>query len=104
MNKILILTATESKEDNARRIAKLLVQTKMAACISLKRISSIYSWDGNIEEANEIEIVIKSKPELLEQIIKTLKKEISYEIPQILYGFMESEKGYHDWCKNYLEI
>ena len=59
---ILVIIATESSKTNAVRMAKLLIKEKIAACVSVKQIYSVYEWDDDIQETKEFEITIKSKP------------------------------------------
>ena len=58
---VLVIITTESSNANALRMAKLLIQNKLAACVSIKQIFSTYRWDDDIEETKEFEITIKSK-------------------------------------------
>lgn len=102
MKKLLILKATESSKQNAEKIAKLLVKRKIAACVSLQEIISIYSWEDEINKENEIEIVVKSKPEKLKILIQFLKKELSYDTPQLIYQIYESDLDYFKWVNNYV--
>ena len=97
MKQILLLIATEHNKKAAKKIAKLIVRKKLAACVSLKDINSIYEWEGKIEEVNEVEIIIKSKPELKNALIVFLQKMLSYEVPQIIYKKFNSEKKYINW-------
>ena len=97
MCEVLILITTISNKKIAKNIAKSLVKKKLAACVSLKNIYSIYEWEGKIEEANEVEITIKSRPELKDDLINILKKLTSYDVPQILYKKFNSEKKYINW-------
>ena len=97
MKQVLLLITTESNKKLAKRIAKLLLKKKLAACVSLKDIYSIYEWEGKIEEVNEVEITIKSKPELKKSLIVFLQKMTSYDVPQILYKKFNSEKKYMNW-------
>ncbi len=97
MNKVLLLITTEKNKKAAKKIAKLLLKKKLAACVSLKDIYSIYEWQGKIEEINEVEITIKSKPELQNALILFLQKICSYEAPQIIYKKFNSEKKYINW-------
>ena len=53
MRQVLLLITTESNEKKARNIAKLLLQKKLAACVSIKHIFSIYQWEEDIEENNK---------------------------------------------------
>ena len=94
---VLILITTESSRINALRLAKLLIQNKLAACVSIKQIFSIYEWDGAIEETKEFEITIKSKPEFKKNLIDFLHKNSTYEVPQIIYKKYHTEMKYYDW-------
>ena len=97
MKQVLILMTTEADKKAAKKIAKLLLKKKLAACVSLKDIHSIYEWEGKIEEVNEVEITIKSKPELKNALILFLQKRLSYSIPQIIYKKFYSEEKYINW-------
>ena len=91
------MITTESSRANALRIAKLLIKNKLAACVSIKQIFSIYMWDDDIEETKEFEITIKSKPEFKDNLIGLLNKISTYDIPQIIYKKYYSEMKYYDW-------
>ena len=97
MNQILLLITTESNKEKAKEIAKLLIKRKLAACVSLKDIYSIYEWEGKIEEIFEVEITIKSKPKLKNDLIVFLQKKSSYDIPQIIFKKFNSENKYINW-------
>tara|TARA_A100001388_G_C28712237_1_gene471858 strand:+ start:473 stop:787 length:315 start_codon:yes stop_codon:yes gene_type:complete len=97
MKKILLLITTEKNKKAAKKIAKSLIKKNLAACVSLKDIHSIYEWEGKIEEDNEVEIIIKSKPEFKNALIFFLKNTNSYDVPQIIYKEFNSEKKYINW-------
>jgi len=88
---------TESNRANALRIAKLLIQNKLAACVSIKQIISIYEWNDDVEETKEFEISIKSKPEFKDKLIYFLNETSTYDIPQIIYREYHSDIKYYDW-------
>ena len=94
---VLVMITTESSKANALRMAKLLIQNKFAACVSIKQIFSIYKWDDDIEETKEFEITIKSKPEFRDDLIDFLHKISTYDIPQIIFNKYHSEMKYYDW-------
>ena len=97
---VLVMITTESSKTNALRMAKLLIKNKLAACVSIKQIFSIYEWDDDIEETKEFEITIKSKPEFKENLIDFLHKNSPYEVPQIIYKKYQTEMKYYDWLNN----
>ena len=91
------MLTTESDKKNALRVAKLLIHNKLAACVSIKQIFSIYEWDDDVEETKEFEITIKSKPEFKNNLINFLHKISTYDVPQIIYKKYHSEMKYFDW-------
>ena len=91
------MTTTESSRTNALRIAKLLIQNKLAACVSIKQIFSIYEWDDDIEETKEFEITIKSKPEFKDSLVDFLHEISTYDVPQIIYKKFNSDIKYYVW-------
>ena len=91
------MITTESSRENALRMAKLLIQNKLAACVSIKQIFSIYEWDDDIEETKEFEITIKSKPEFKDYLVEFLNEISTYDVPQIIYHEFYSEMKYYDW-------
>jgi len=94
---ILVIIATESSKTNAVRMAKLLIKEKIAACVSIKQIFSVYEWDDDIQETKEFEIIIKSKPEFKDDLIDFLHKISTYDVPQIIYKKYHAEIKYYDW-------
>ena len=98
------MITTESSKTNALRLAKLLIQKKLAACVSMKQISSIYEWNDDIEETKEIEITIKSKPELKDDLIEFLHQISTYDIPQIIYKKYHSEMKFYEWLNKNIEL
>ena len=94
---VLVLVTTESNKKNALRVAKLLIQNKLAACVSIKQIFSIYMWDDDIEETKEFEITIKSKLEFKDRLIDFVNKNSTYDVPQIIYKKYHAEMKYYDW-------
>jgi len=93
------MITTEQNKKNALRIARLLIQNKLAACVSIKQIFSIYEWDDDIEETKEFEITIKSKVEFKDNLIDFLHQVSTYDVPQIIYKKYNSEMKYYDWLK-----
>ena len=91
------MITTESNKKNALRVAKLLIQNKLAACVSLKQIFSIYEWDDDIAETKEFEITIKSKPEFKDSLVGFIYEISSYDVPQIIYEEYHAENKYYDW-------
>jgi periplasmic divalent cation tolerance protein len=94
----LLVLSTFPDADTARRIARLLVEEKLAACVNLvPGIESIYRWQGAIETASEVLALIKStigKYQLLENRIRELHP---YEVPEIIS--LRIDSGHLDYLR-----
>ena len=99
MNKLLLLITTVPNQLIAEKIAKLLIKKKLAACVSIKEIKSIYKWQENIEQNKEFELNIKSIPKNLNELTDTIKENITYEVPELIYKKFDSEINYYKWVK-----
>ena len=79
----LIITTAADKE-SAREIAKQLVERRLAACVQMFPVESLYFWQGKINEDNETALFIKSKTALFEKIKTAIKENHKYEVPEII--------------------
>jgi len=80
----ILITTTAPDRDSAKAIAKLLVEKKLAACVQLFPIESIYTWKNEVCNEDEIMLFIKSKPALFDKIKAAIKENHSYEVPEII--------------------
>jgi periplasmic divalent cation tolerance protein len=81
---IQVVTTTEHQED-AERIARALVEERLAACVQVAGpITSIYRWRGQIETAREWQCCAKSRRELYDEIERAIRRLHPYEVPEIL--------------------
>ena len=88
---------TTEDEDEARRIGRTLVEEKLAACVNIHPICSIYRWQGEIQEEGETALLVKTRAELADEVIRRVKELHSYEVPCIVS--LPIEKGYLDYLK-----
>lgn len=102
MHIVIFITASNKKE--AKQIAKQLIKRKLAACVNITdRIESLFHWQGKIDQAKEILLIIKSRKEKLAKIIKTVKSLHSYEVPEIIaLPVIGGYKPYLNWINDSL--
>jgi periplasmic divalent cation tolerance protein len=83
-DKRIVLT-TASSEAEARKIARFIVEERLAACVNIvPHITSVYRWQDHVEEAAEWLLVIKTTLASFEKVQKTIAKLHSYEMPECL--------------------
>jgi periplasmic divalent cation tolerance protein len=97
-DKIVVLTTCDS-EDEAERIARVLVEKRVAACVNiLPNARSIYRWKGAIERAQEFVMLIKTRRDAFESLRAELSKIHSYEIPEIIaLPVVDGSEAYLGW-------
>jgi periplasmic divalent cation tolerance protein len=88
---------TAGDEDEAGRIGRTLVEEKLAACVNINPMKSIYRWEGKIREEGEVAMFVKTRAELVDKVIERVKELHSYEVPCIVS--LPIEKGYPDYLK-----
>src|SRR5437764_174578 len=83
-DKIVVLN-TCANEGDAERLARMLIDLRLAACVTVvPRSRSFYRWKGEVEAADECLLLIKSSRPLFERLRAELEKAHSYEIPEVL--------------------
>jgi periplasmic divalent cation tolerance protein len=102
-DKVVVLSTCASEEE-AEKLARLVVEQRLAACVSLvPRVRSYYRWKGAIESAEEFLLMIKSSRERLPELLSLLEKEHSYEVPEVLaLPVVEGSVNYLNWIETNL--
>lgn len=80
---IMIMTTTDSV-DEARSLARGLVEGRLAACVQALPITSHYSWEGALEESEEVLLLIKTAAGRYEAVEEFLNDKHSYDTPEIV--------------------
>ena len=80
-----IILCTCPDKNTAENIARLLVKDKLAACVNiLPGITSVYTWQKQIETAQEHLLLIKANKTAYQAIAAAIKKQHPYDIPEII--------------------
>jgi len=102
----MIFFSTVPNIEEGKKIARVLVEQKIAACVNIiPNAISIYEWKENIEEEKELMLIIKTKKENSEILINKLKEIHSYEIPECIgIEIKEGSKEYLDWIEQITSV
>src|SRR6267154_35306 len=94
-----IVLTTAGSEVEARKIARELVERRLAACVNIvPRITSIYRWKGKVEEAPEWLLVVKNTQEAFGEVRQAIADLHSYELPECICLTIEDGLlGYLQW-------
>jgi periplasmic divalent cation tolerance protein len=79
-----LVLVTASSQNEAEAIAQALLQCKLAACVSLMPIRSVYTWNGEVQNEAEWQLLIKTKLQHFSQLETKVRELHSYEVPEVI--------------------
>ena len=97
---IYLVITTESNKKNASKLADLLLREKLIPCVTFKNIESYFWWEGNINKSKEVQLMIKCKKENVNNVCNKIAELHSYELPEIIYFLVSSNKNFHHWVNS----
>jgi periplasmic divalent cation tolerance protein len=94
---VVFITAKDAEE--AQKIAKMLLKRRQAACVNIvPEVDSHFWWQDKLDSARESLLIVKTKESLLPDIIKSVKKIHSYDVPEIIaLPIVGGNEEYLDW-------
>lgn len=95
----LVVLITTSCKKEAEKIARILLEDRLAACINIvEKLNSFFWWQGKIDKAEESLLIIKTKKALFSQLVKRVKTIHSYTVPEIIaLPIVKGERNYLEW-------
>ncbi|HWR70458.1 MAG TPA: divalent-cation tolerance protein CutA [Dehalococcoidia bacterium] len=95
----VVVFVTTSGEEEAEKIASLLLEQRKAACVNvIPRVSSRFWWQGKLDSAQESLLIIKTRAALVPDITDMVKKAHSYAVPEIVaLPIVGGNRDYLDW-------
>ena len=102
MTDVIISYTTTNREKEARKIARELVEQRLAACVNvIPKIRSFYEWDGEIHDESEHLLIIKSPREKLDLVKGFIDKFHSYEVPEFIsIDVVDALPDYLQWIRD----
>lgn len=79
---LAVCTTTETREE-AQKIARACVEARLAACVHIDEIASIYVWQGEVQEGCEFRLTMKTTEQAYPALQALIKQHHSYELPAI---------------------
>jgi periplasmic divalent cation tolerance protein len=96
-DKKIVLT-TAGTRDEADKIARALVERRLAACVNMVAIESVYRWKGKVENAQEWLLLVKTTAGALDDVEAAIRELHSYALPECVALSIEGgSEEYLDW-------
>lgn len=95
MYTVVLITAPD--KETAKKVSRHLLEKRLAACVNMAPVTSMYWWEGKIEEADEVLLIVKTSADRVEELVKEVKAVHPYQVPEIIA--LPIVSGYKEYIK-----
>lgn len=101
--KYITITITTPNKKITNKIIKVLLSQNLVSCVNIiSNIESVYWWKNKINKKKEYLLICKSIKSNFEKIVKKIKENHPYEVPEIVcYDMLDGEQNYLKWITCY---
>ncbi len=103
MGDFIFIYVTAPSEEEAKKVAKHLLERRLVACANIFPISSLYWWEGRIQDEKEFVLILKTKELNYEKVKEEIETIHSYSIPCITKISVGPNEKYAEWLKNQIK-
>ena len=98
-SEVIVVLMTAASSDEANRIAEVLVDKRLAACVQiLPEIQSVYRWKDKVERGSEMLLLAKTTHDRFNELDRAVREIHSYETPEIVaVSIIEVSQPYLKW-------
>lgn len=99
-----VVLVTVASLEQGKAIANTLLTTKLAACINMFPVNSLYIWQGEINNDPEYQLIIKTDLSKFNELAAKIRTLHNYEVPEIIaLPIIPGSQSYLSWLGNSLE-
>jgi periplasmic divalent cation tolerance protein len=101
---LAVCTTTETKEE-AQTIARAAVEAGLAACVHMEEITSLYMWEGKVNEGSEVRLTMKTAADAYPELEALIQRLHSYDLPAV-YAFevVKGSAAYMEWVRGQVAV
>lgn len=97
-NELSLVFVTFPSNSNYSEWCKNIIERRLAACVNIVKVRSIYRWEGKIEESDEVLLIFKTTKEKANMLKETVLKEHPYRVPEFIeVSISDVNKSYIEW-------
>ncbi|MEE4329699.1 MAG: divalent-cation tolerance protein CutA [Wenzhouxiangella sp.] len=102
--KLCLVMTTCADREQAERLARRLVEQRLAACVSIGSPTvSVYPWEGRVEVEQEIPLSIKTSPKHIDNLKRAFDQIHDYDVPEMLVlPVIDGLQPYFDWADDWM--
>lgn len=104
MLKICVIKTSVNSRAQADTLADGLIEAGIAACVQISAPgTSVYRWQGRVQQEQEFYLTIKTGPEMCESVVNWLRESHPYEIPEIIWTEFQTTGEYGNWLADQIK-
>ena len=95
----VVVWITAPNEAEAKGLARCILDRRLGACVNLVRgVTSLFWWEGRVDEADEVLLMVKTRKDRLTRLITEVKARHSYDVPEIIaLPILRGQPDYLRW-------
>ncbi len=93
---LLVLTTVATRAD-ADALARAMVEQRLAACVHIEAIDSVYHWEGAVQTEPEFRLLLKTAPQRHAALLEALRAAHPYELPAIVSLPAQAGRAFATW-------
>jgi periplasmic divalent cation tolerance protein len=95
----VVILITAPTKDEGQKIAQLLLERRKAACVNIvPGVDSLFWWQGTLDSAQEVLLIVKTRAELTKQVVELVKQVHSYTTPEVIaLPIVTGSEDYLSW-------
>lgn len=103
--RLYIVMTTCADRDQAERLARRLVEQRLAVCVSIGSPAvSVFPWEGRVNSEQEIPLTIKTAPERIDELKRAFEQIHAYDVPEMLVvPVVDGLQPYFDWANDWMK-
>ncbi|GAB4326407.1 MAG: divalent-cation tolerance protein CutA [Candidatus Sumerlaeia bacterium] len=103
MSGCIFVYITNPDQETAVRVARHLLERRLIACANIHPITSLYWWQGKIEEGGEVVLIAKTMPERFEAVRREVEAIHPYSVPCIVEIDANANESWFTWLRQEIE-
>jgi periplasmic divalent cation tolerance protein len=104
MSQFAVVSTTVESRDEAEKLANLLVEERLAACVQFVPVNSVYRWKDKVESASECLLLAKTRRVTVPRLMARIQEAHSYDVPEIIVTpIIDGSKDYLKWVADQVD-
>ena len=98
-----LVLVTHPNKEHAERIARGVIDAKLAACVLVTDVKSFYNWEGQLNEDDEVVTILKTSIDKVDDLEEYIEANHDYDVPAIISFQANANESYGSWLDDQIK-